>query len=53
MDWILEIARASIDSVGAAGVLLLMIPESAGIVVPSEAVLMRAGAAVRAGAMPF
>ena len=53
MDWILEVARTSIDSLGAVGVFLLMIPESAGIVIPSEAVLMLAGVAVRAGAMPF
>ena len=53
MDWILDLARASIDSLGAIGVFLLMISESAGIVVPSEAVLMLAGVAVRAGAMPF
>jgi membrane protein DedA with SNARE-associated domain len=53
VDFILDIARASIESLGAFGVFVLMVPESMGIVVPSEAVLMLAGVAVRAGEMPF
>lgn len=53
MEFILDIARASIESLGALGVFFLMVPESMGIVVPSEAVLMLAGVAVRAGEMPF
>lgn len=42
-----------VTQLGSFGVFLLMIPESAGIPLPSEVTLLAAGFAVRQGAMPF